>query len=104
MKKQLQQLDFRFLTAVFLASTFGSMSLTGFLTYATQPGAALTLSMRILLTIAGIVLYAVVLWLTFYLVLPEYRPALRHILSRTPRPAHTSRQPVPVPVERNDHR
>lgn len=104
MKKLLQQLDFRFLSAVFLASAFSSMTLTAFLNVATQPGEALTLSARILLTAAGVALYAIVVWLTFYLVLPDYRPALRRILARHPRPVHSRRQPVPVPVERNDRR
>ena len=80
MKKQFQQLNLNHLVAVFLASMFGSLSLTALLQYATEPGAPLALDLRIALTVAGIVLYAAVVWLTFYLIVPEYRPALLRIM------------------------
>ena len=80
MKKQLQQLNLNHLLAVFLASMFGSLSLTALLQYATQPGTMLALDVRIALTLVGIAIYAAVVWLTFYLLVPEYRPALLRIV------------------------
>lgn len=80
MKKLLQNLNFNQLLGVFLASMFGSVSLTALLQYAIEPGAPLTLDARIALTIVGIVVYAAVVWITFYVTVPEYRPALRRII------------------------
>lgn len=80
MKKQLQQLNLNHLVAVFLASMFGSLSLTALLQYAIEPGTALALDVRIALTLVGMAVYAAVVWLTFYLLVPEYRPALLRIV------------------------
>lgn len=82
MKKLLQDLDLHYLGAVFLASMLGSVSLTTLLQFSTEPGAPLTLEARIALTLAGLVLYAVVVWLTFYVMVPDARPALRRIIVR----------------------
>ncbi len=80
MKKLLENLNFNQLIGVFLASMFGSLCLTGLLQYAVEPGAPLTLDARIALTIVGVVVYAAVVWITFYVTVPEYRPALRRII------------------------
>ncbi len=80
MKKQLKQFNLNHLTAVFLASMFGSLSLTSLLTYSTEPGAPLPLDERIALTLIAIVVYATIVWFTFYLLIPEYRPALLRIV------------------------
>lgn len=93
MKKLLQDLDIHYLGAVFLASMLGSVSLTTLLQFSTEPGAPLALEARIALTLAGIVLYAVVVWLTFYVMVPDARPALRRIVVRKDDNA----------VDRNDH-
>lgn len=85
MKKLLQNLNFNHLLGVFLASMFGSLCLTGMLQFATEPGVALALETRIALTLAGIAVYAAVVWITFYVTVPEYRPALRRILSSSNR-------------------
>lgn len=79
MKKQLQDLNLQYLGAIFLASMLGSLSLTALLQLAVEPGVPLALEARIALTLAGLVVYAAVLWLTFYIMIPDARPALRRI-------------------------
>lgn len=80
MKKYFKNLNVNHLTAVFLASMFGSLSLTALLNSAIEPGAALPIDARIALTLMAVVTYAAIVWLTFYLIVPEYRPALRRII------------------------
>lgn len=79
MKRLLQNVNLNQLAAVFLASMLGSLSLTALLHFSTEPGMPLALEARIALTLAGIVVYAAVVWLTFYVMVPEARPALRRI-------------------------
>jgi hypothetical protein len=79
-KKQLQSLKFDQLTAVFLASMFGSLMLSVMLNSAIEPGVPLPLSSRVLLTAAAIIVYASVVWTTFYFLVPKYRPALLRIV------------------------
>jgi hypothetical protein len=80
MRKYLQNLNVNHLAAVFLASMLGSLSLTALLNSATEPGAPLALETRIALTLVAVLVYATIVWLTFYLIVPEYRPALRRII------------------------
>ena len=82
MKKHLESINVNHLCAVFVASMLGSLSLTALLQYATKPGVPLTLDARIGLTLAGVIVYAAVVWLTFYLIVPEYRSALRRIVGK----------------------
>lgn len=79
MKKLFQNLNLNQLAAVFLASLLGSLSLTALIHFATEPGVPLALEARIALTLVGIAVYAAVVWLTFYVMVPEARPALRRI-------------------------
>lgn len=65
--------------AIFLASMFGSLTLSLLMEYTVQPGVPLPLLPRILLTAGAIVIYAMIVWLTFYIVVPQWRPALRNI-------------------------
>lgn len=80
MKKLLENLNYNLLIGVFLASMLGSLSLTALLQYAIEPGVPLTIEARIALTLAGLAIYAAVVCITFYVTVPEYRPALRRIL------------------------
>jgi hypothetical protein len=80
LKKQLQSLKVDQLTAVFLASMFGSLMLTVMLNSAIEPGAPLPLLSRVLLTAAAVIVYASIVWTTFYFVVPKYRPALLRIV------------------------
>ena len=79
MREKLQKLNLHHLCAVFLASMLGSLSLTALVYVATEPGAPLAAEARVALTLAGVAVYAAVVWLTFYVMLPEARPALRRI-------------------------
>ena len=69
----------RCLIAIFLASMFGSLVLTLLMGHAVQPGVPLPLLERLLLTAAGVFAYAMIVWLTFYIVVPQWRPALRSL-------------------------
>ncbi len=80
MKKPFRKINLNQLAAVFLASMFGSISLTAMMQHANEPGAQLALDVRIGLTFVGIVVYAAIVWLTFFLLVPEYRPALLRII------------------------
>lgn len=80
MKKLMEKLNFNHLLGVFLASMFGSLCLTGLLQHAVEPGVPVALETRIALTLVGIAVYAAVVWITFYVTVPEYRPALRRII------------------------
>jgi len=82
MKKQLKELNLNQLAAVFLASMMGSLCLTALMQYAIAPGLPLALDERIALTLAGILVYTAIVGLTFYIMVPEYRPALRRIVGR----------------------
>lgn len=75
----------RCLIAIFLASMFGSLVLTLLLTHAVEPGVPLPLLERVLLTAAAVLAYAMVVWLTFYIVVPQWRPALRSLGSNRSR-------------------
>ena len=82
MKEKIQNLNMNHLAAVFLASMLGSLCITTMLHLATQPGVPLSVSARVLLTAVGVILYAVIVWSTFYFIVPEYRPALRSIVRK----------------------
>ena len=82
MKMKLDNLNVNHLLAVFLASMLGSLCLTIVLHGATKPGEPLPVLARLLVTLAGVLVYAVIVWCTFYFVVPEYRPALRNIVRR----------------------
>lgn len=71
--------------AIFLASMFGSLTLTLLMSETVQPGVPLPLLPRVLLTAAAVVIYAMIVWLTFYIVVPQWRPALRSIFSNRSR-------------------
>jgi hypothetical protein len=78
--KRLHNLHVEYLVAVFLASMFGSLILTLLMSHAVEPGVPLPLLPRVLLTAAAMVIYAMVVWLTFYIVVPQWRPALRNLV------------------------
>jgi len=69
----------RCLIAVFLASLLGSLVLTLLMSHAVEPGVPLYLLERLLLTAGGVLAYAMIVWLTFYIVVPQWRPALRSL-------------------------
>ena len=69
----------RCLIAVFLASLLGSLVLTLLMSHAVEPGVPLSLLERLLLTAGGVLAYAMIVWLTFYIVVPQWRPALRSL-------------------------
>jgi hypothetical protein len=74
-----------YIVAIFLASMFGSLILTLLMSHAVEPGVPLPLLPRVLLTAAAIIIYAVVVWLTFYIVVPQWRPALRGLVNNRSR-------------------
>lgn len=82
MKKQFQNLNLNYLSAIFLASLFGTLSLTVLLQNVTEPGEPVSLMARIVITFVAIVIFATVVWTTFYIVVPEYRPMLRRLLHK----------------------
>jgi hypothetical protein len=82
MKKQFQNLNLNYLSAIFLASMFGSLSMTIFLQNVTESGQPVSLIARIVITFAAIVIFAAVVWTTFYVVVPEYRPTLRRLIRK----------------------
>lgn len=82
MKKHLQNLNLNYLSAVFLASLFGSLSVTALLQWLTTPGQPVSVLARTAITLAAIILFAAIVWTTFYIVVPEYRPALRRLLRK----------------------
>jgi hypothetical protein len=78
--KKLRDLQLNHLLGVFLASMFGSITLSALFNYAVEPGMPLALLPRIALTAAAMVIYAAVAWLTFYLVVPDSRTALLNLV------------------------
>jgi hypothetical protein len=79
-KKKLQNLQLGQLTAIFLASMLGSLLLTVMLRSTVEPGVPVALPVRILVTVTAIVVYASIVWTTFFFLLPRYRPALLRIV------------------------
>lgn len=71
--------------AIFLASMFGSLTLTLLMGEVVRAGVPLPLLARVLLTVGAIVIYAMVVWLTFYIVVPQWRPVLRNLFNRDSR-------------------
>lgn len=82
LRKQFQNLKVDQLTAVFLASMFGSLVLTLMVRWAIEPGAPVSLLSRLLFTVEAIIIYGSIVWTTFYVVVPKYRPALLRIVQR----------------------
>lgn len=80
LKKQFKNLKTDQLVAIFLASMFGSLLLTVMLTSAVEPGMPLPWWSRLLVTGAAVVVYASIVWTTFFFLVPKYRPALLRIV------------------------
>ena len=70
------------LLASFLASLFGSVGTTAFLLWVTSDLREAVLLDRLILTFIGIFVYGSIVWVTFYIVYPESRPALKRIIIR----------------------
>lgn len=80
LKKQLQNLQLDQLAAIFVASLLGSLLLTVMLRSTVEPGVPMPLLARILVTVAAVVVYASIVWTTFFFLMPKYRPALLRIV------------------------
>ena len=59
---------------------FGSLVLTLMVKLAIEPGAPVSLGDRVLFTAEAIIIYASIVWTTFYVVVPQYRPALLRLV------------------------
>ena len=68
------------LAAIFIASMLGSLLLTVMLRSTVEPGIPMPLVARILVTVTAIVVYASIVWTTFFFLMPRYRPALLRIV------------------------
>lgn len=80
LKKQLQNLQLDQLTAIFVASMLGSLLLTVMLRSTVEPGVPVPVLVRIAVTLVAIVVYASIVWTTFFFLMPRYRPALLRIV------------------------
>lgn len=82
MKKQFQNVNLNYLSAVFLSSMLGSLSVTALMQQLTEPGESLSFIARAGITLIAIVLFAAVVGTTFYIVVPEFRPILRRLFRK----------------------
>ncbi|HSM56890.1 MAG TPA: hypothetical protein VK879_12110 [Candidatus Sulfomarinibacteraceae bacterium] len=74
--------DYNNLLTIFLASVFGSLGTTAFMTWITTDGQAMAWPERLLLSLGATIIYGAIVLLTFYIFSPQSRPALKRLLTR----------------------
>ena len=67
------------LLTVLVASSLGTFSTTAFLDWRITALQAGTWQVRLALTVGAGLIYALIVWASFYVLMPEQRPALKRI-------------------------
>lgn len=74
--------DYNNLLTIFLATVFGSLGTTAFMTWITTDVQAMAWAERLLLSLGAAIIYGGIVLITFYVFSPQSRPALKRLLTR----------------------